>query len=295
MADHGKRPYIRLSNRKKAHVMDMIDNPEKVRDHYHAPGLAQRLKTALLALGPEDQPLTIQQLSPLDQFHTRGVAATAELAKLAGIAPGMSILDVGCGVGGPARFLAASYDCRVQGIDLSESFIDAARYLTHRTALEGQVSFQTASALELPFGDAGFDAVFLQHVAMNISDRERLYREIRRVLKPGGRFAAFDVISSGGELHFPVPWARTAEASFLMSAEATRQAVERSGFHTLTWQDDTQSAKAWIVQLRESGPPPAPNLGLVVGPDFPQRLANMGRNLMEGRIGILTAVFEAVR
>lgn len=274
--------------------MDAISNLEKVRDHYHAPNLTERLKTMLSALGPQDQPLTPQQLSVLDQFHTRGIAATAELAQLAALAPGMSVLDVGSGIGGPARFLAAAHGCRVIGIDLSDSFVEAARYLTERTAQGGQVSFQSASALELPFGNASFDAVFLQHVAMNISGRDQLYREVRRVLKPGGRFAIFDVVLNGGEPHFPVPWARTPEASFLLTAEATQDAIERAGFRTQTWRDDTATAKAWIIQLRESGPPPAPNLGQVVGPDFPQLLANMGRSLMEGRLGVLTAVFEAV-
>ena len=117
----------------------------------------------------------------------------------------MSVLDVGSGVGGPARFLAATYGCRVTGVDLSEPFVDAARYLTERTGQSGQVSFQTASALELPFDDGRFDTVLLQHVAMNISDRARLYREIRRVLKPGGRFATFDVVSATASRTIPLP------------------------------------------------------------------------------------------
>jgi SAM-dependent methyltransferase len=128
----------------------MTDVLDGVRDHYRATGLIERLKSALSALGPEDQPLTPAQLSALDHFHTRGLAATGELAKLAGIAPDMSVLDVGSGVGGPARFLAATYGCRVTGIDLSEPFVEAARYLTERTGQSAQVSFQTASALELP-------------------------------------------------------------------------------------------------------------------------------------------------
>ena len=269
--------------------MDVIDSLEMVMDHYRAPNLTGRLRAAL----PQYQPLTPQQLGVLDQFHTRGLAATKDLAALAEIASGMSVLDVGCGIGGPARFLAAAHGCHVVGVDLSESFVEAARYLTERTGQNGQVSFQSANALELPFGAASFDAVFMQHVAMNICDRALLYRESRRVLKPGGRFAIFDVVSNGGEPHYPVPWARTPETSFLLSANATREAILRSGFETLVWRDDTEAAKVWIAQLRESGPPPAPNLGQVVGPDFPQLLANLGRNLMEGRLGILTAVFEA--
>ena len=271
----------------------MTDVFDDVRDHYRATGLTERLKTALSALGPEDQPLAPQQLAGLDQFHTRGLAATAELAKLAGITSDASILDVGSGVGGPARFLAATYGCRVTGVDLSEAFVAAARYLTERTGQSGRVSFETGSALALPFDDGGFDVVLLQHVAMNIGDRTRLYREIRRVLKSGGRFATFDVVALKGEPHYPVPWARTPATSFLLTADATREAIEPAGFRTLVWQDDTETAKAWFAQLRASGPPPALNLGVIMGPDFAQLAANLGRNLGEGRLGILSAVFEA--
>ncbi|AYG57755.1 class I SAM-dependent methyltransferase [Rhizobium jaguaris] len=272
----------------------MTDTLDSVRDHYHATGLTERLRTALAALGPENQRLTPRQLGALDQFHTRGLTATAELAKLAGITADMSVLDVGSGVGGPARFLAEAYGCQVAGVDLSEPFVDAARYLTERTGQSAQASFQTGNALELPFDDDCFDVVLLQHVAMNISDRARLYGEIRRVLKSGGRFATYDVVLNGGEPHYPVPWARTPATSFLLTAAATREAIEAVGFRNVAWQDDTGAAKAWIAELRESGPPPSPNLGVVIGADFAQLVANLGRNLMEGRLGILTAVFEAV-
>jgi SAM-dependent methyltransferase len=271
----------------------MTDILDGVRDHYRATGLTERLKAALMVFGPEDHQLTPEQLGALDQFHTRGLAATAELAKLAGITADMSVLDVGSGVGGPARFLAATYGCQIVGVDLSDPFVDAARYLTGRTGQSGQVSFQSASALELPFDDGRFDAVLLQHVAMNISDRAGLYREIRRVLKQGGRFATYDVVLNGGEPHYPVPWARTPATSFLLTAAVTREIIEPAGFRTLAWQDDTEAAKAWCAHLRASGPPPSPNLGVVMGPDFAQLAANLGRNLMEGRLGILTAVFEA--
>jgi sarcosine/dimethylglycine N-methyltransferase len=271
-------------------MTDMLDS---VRDHYRATGLTGRLRTALAVFGGEQQQLAPQQLAALDQFHTRGLAATADLARLAGITAEMSVLDVGSGVGGPARFLAATCGCRVTGIDLSEPFVEAARYLTERTGQSGQVSFRAASALELPFDDASFDVALLQHVAMNIADRAELYREIRRVLKVGGRFATFDVVLNGGEVLYPVPWARTSATSFLLTAAATREAVEPAGFRTLVWQDDTELAKAWIAQLRASASPPSPNLGVVMGPEFAQLAANLGRNLLERRVGILTAVFEA--
>jgi len=254
----------------------MTDGLDGVRDHYGATGLTERLRTALAALGSEDQILAPRQLAALDQFHTRGLAATAELAELAGITAEMS-----------------TYGCRVTGVDLSEPFVDAARYLTERTGQGGRVSFETGSALELPLDDGRFDAVLLQHVAMNIADRARLYREIRRVLKSGGRFATFDVVLKGGEPHYPVPWARTPATSFLLTEAATREAIEPAGFRALAWQDDTEAAKVWFAQLRESGPPPPPNLGTVMGPDVAELAGNLGRNLMEGRLGILTALFEA--
>jgi SAM-dependent methyltransferase len=274
-------------------MTDMLDD---VRDHYRATGLSERLKKALAVFGPEDQQLTPQQLATLDQFHTRGLAATAELAEFAGITAGMSVLDIGSGVGGPARFLAASRGCRVTGVDLSAPFVDAARYLTERTGQGALVSFQTGSALELPFDAGRFDVALLQHVAMNISDRPRLYVEIRRVLKQGGRFAIYDVVLGDGKaldgVHYPAPWARTPATSFLLTAGATREAVEAAGFRTLIWQNDSAAAKTWASQLRASPPPPL-NLGVVMGPDFAQLGGNLGRNILEDRVAILSAVFEA--
>ncbi len=270
----------------------MSDEFDGVRDHYRATGLTDRLRKALLAVGPEEQRLSPQDLAALDQFHTRGLAATAELAKLAGITADMAVLDVGSGLGGPARLVAATHGCRVTGVDLSEPFVEAARYLTQRTGQSGEVSFQVASALELPFDAGRFDAVLLQHVAMNIADRARLYREIRRVLKTGGSFATFDVVLQTGEPLFPLPWARTPATSFLLTAAGTREAIEPAGFRTLTLQDDTQAAKGWIAHLRAAGPP-ALNLGVVMGAEFAQAMTHLGRSLMEGRVGVLSGVFQA--
>ncbi|HVW72926.1 MAG TPA: methyltransferase domain-containing protein [Rhizomicrobium sp.] len=275
-------------------MSDVVDDVlDDVRDHYGTAGLTERLKTALAVFGPEDRLLMPEQLDALDQFHTRGLAATAELAKLAGLGTGATVLDVGAGVGGPARFVAARHGCQVTGVDLSTPFVQAARYLTARTGQQDQVSFEVASALALPFADRSFDAVLLQHVAMNISDRARLYREAHRVLKRGGRFATFDVVLKNGDPLYPVPWARTPATSFLLSADATRSAIEAAGFRTLTWRDDSEAAKSWFAQLRASGPPPPPNLGAVMGQGFAELATNLGRSLIEGRLGVVTGVFEA--
>ena len=271
----------------------MSEQLDAVRAHYGATGLTDRLKAALAAFGPEDTPLQPQQLAGLDQFHTRGLAATAELASLAGITAEMAVLDIGSGIGGPARFLAANYGCLVTGIDLSEPFVAAARYLTSRTGQSDHVAFESGSALELPFENGRFDVALLQHVAMNIADRAALYGEIRRVLAAVGKLATYDIVRLDGEPIYPVPWAGTPATSFLLSAADTRAAIERAGFSALTVQDDTGPAKAWASGLLAGGPPSMPNLGVVMGPGFAEVSGNLARSLLEGRLGVLTAVFEA--
>lgn len=271
----------------------MTELLERVRDHYGSTGLTDRLKLALLAQWPESPTLTPQQLAPLDQFHTRGLAATAEMGALVDISRAMRVLDIGSGIGGPARLLAATRGCTVVGVELSEPFVDAARYLTERTGQSGAVSFEIGDALDLPFDGAEFDVALLQHVAMNVADRPRLYRQARRVLKRGGRLGIYDVVSNGAELLFPLPWASTPETSFLLTAAETRDAIEEAGFQRLVWQDDTEVAKAWITQIR-AAPPPSPNLGVVMGSGFADAIGNLGRCLMQGRVCVLTGVLEAV-
>ena len=160
------------------------------------------------------------------------------------------------------------------------------------------IKFFSGSSEALPLDDRSIDTVAMTLTLCSIDNTRKAPAEIRRVLKSGGRFATFDALLNSGEPHYPVPhypvpWARTPETSFLMTAAATREAIESAGFRTLVWQDDTEAAKAWFAQLRASGPPPSPNLGVVMGPEFAQLASNIGRNLMEGRLGILTAVFEA--
>jgi sarcosine/dimethylglycine N-methyltransferase len=270
------------------------DNLDAVREHYGAIGLADRLKDLLPVSGDRGEPLDPTQLI-FDHFHTRGLPATVELASLAGISPESTVLDVGSGIGGPARYLAATYGCSVTGVDLSEPFVEAARYLTERTGQTDRVRFEVGSALDLPFPAASFDIVLLQHVAMNILDRPRLYREIRRVLRSDGMFATYDIVTRDGSPHYPVPWAMTPATSFLLSADETRGAIEQAGFRPLEVRDDSVSAQEWATNLQKNPPPPSASIGLVRGASFGEVTGNLVRSFLEGKIGILTAVFVATR
>lgn len=270
----------------------MTDTVDIARAHYNATGVTAKIRDALAKIAPEDQRLTVGELAAMDQFHTRGMLATKDLAAMTPIGPITRVLDVGSGVGGPARFLAATFGCHVTGVDLSENFVDAANYLTERCAMENSVSFQVGNALDLPFEAASFDLVFLQHVAMNIEDRAGLYAEIARVLTPGGRLATYDVTLKAGDVHYPNPWARNASASFLLTEDETRAALIAAGLDPIAWRDDSEVALGWFATLTAGGPPAGPTLAVVLGPDFPTLTGNLGRNLKEGRIGILSAMAE---
>lgn len=268
----------------------MTGTIDSVRAHYDPPGLVDRIKTALAPVAPEDQPLTVAKLAMLDQFHTRGILATAELAAAVDLKPGDCVLDLGCGVGGPARYLASTFGCHVTGVDLSPSFIEAADYLTDRCGLTDRVEFKVGDALQVPFNDVTFDSVFLQHVAMNVADRAALYAEILRLLRPGGRFASYDIVLKEGEVLYPAPWARDASTSFLLTAEDTRAALEDAGFMVALWRDDTQTALDRFKTAMAGPPPAGPGLGVIMGPAFQASAGNLGRNIGEGRVGVISAV-----
>ncbi len=265
----------------------------KVESHYAGRSLIDTVLAAMDAVGLAKTGLKTRDLAPLDQFHARGLAATMELAALAGIDAKTRVLDVGSGIGGPARHLAESFGCTVAGVDLTAEYCRLATALTDRTGLADKVSFQAANALDLPFANASFDVAWTQHVVMNIDDRPKLYGEMYRVLKPGGRIAFHDAVAIAGQTPtFPVPWARDPSTSFLWTADATRAVLETTGFKMRTWHDASEEAKQFFAARPAPARPPPLGLHLLMGPDFKAMAGNFGRNVIEGRVGLLMAVGE---
>lgn len=266
----------------------MTPQADAVRDHYQAAiadreALLARINAAVDAMEP---PINARRLAPLDQFHMGGLAATIAFAERVGIAADAAVLDAGSGLGGPARYLAETFGCQVEGVDLSPDYVAVARLLTGRAGLAGRVAFREGDLTALPFEDARFGLVWTQHVAMNIADRASLYRELRRVLKPGGRLAFYDPLAADGhpDLTYPVPWAQTAATSTLLTAEETRSGLAEAGFAVLSLDDVTDQAMGWAAQ---QGPPAQPggvNTAMIVGARMAEMAGNFVRNLRDGRV-----------
>ncbi|MGF1608952.1 MAG: class I SAM-dependent methyltransferase, partial [Kiloniellales bacterium] len=228
-------------------------NPEThVEAHYTRDDMAARILAVLGEQGVDVEALTLDDLAPLDEMHVRGREATLSLIERAGFTRDMQILDVGCGLGGPTRVLAAATGCRVTAVDLTEEFVRSAAVLAAKVGLSGQVTYRRANALALPFEDASFDGAWSQHVQMNIEDKPRLYGEIARVVQPGGRFAAYDILAGpAGPPYYPCPWAVDPAYSFLIAPEPWRGLLEKSGFVIEQWHDRTEAGLDWFARMAE--------------------------------------------
>lgn len=272
----------------------MID---KVATHYAAGGdLAAAIADRLRQAGKDTAKLTTADLGTVDEFHIRGRKATLELAQSLNLNAASHVLDIGSGLGGPARTLAETYGCHVTGIDLTQAFCDAATTLSGWVGLSDRVTFRQGDATSLPFADAQFDAAMTIHVAMNIAAKDKMYAEARRVLKPGGRFGVYDVLQGeGGEVLFPVPWAREPSISHLATPDAMRSLLTNAGFKIADTQDSTEESQRWFEAMaaRMSQAASAVTFQTFLGNDFPQMTRNQVRNLQERRIRTVTYVCEA--
>ncbi len=195
-------------------------NTERVvRDHYSGDDLESVALGALRRVGVDVDALRVEDLAGLDQFHAGFVPATEHLLDALALTPDTALLDVGSGVGGPARLAAARHGCRVTGIDLSPDFVDLARKLTDRVGLTDLVTFDVGSATALPYDDGSFSRAMLNHVGMNIAAKDRVFAEVRRVLEPDGLFAVYEQMRVGdGDLTYPMPWADDETSSFVENA-----------------------------------------------------------------------------
>ncbi len=269
-----------------------------IAQHYESGKLLENILKGLEASGKDVHHLKVGDLAPVDEFHIRGRESTVEVANLAGFSAGERVLDVGCGLGGSARYLASEWGVVVSGIDLTTEFVEVGQQLNELVGMGDSVELQVASALELPFEDEVFDVVWTEHVQMNIEDKSRFYSELARVLRPGGRLVFHDIfMGEGGAVVFPVPWANDDSISFLIGVDEVRSLIETIGFECLARKDQSDESNKWFLRmlknLDESGPRPF-GLHLLLGEGARQKFGNIQLNLAEGRICAVQGVFKKI-
>ena len=262
-----------------------VDVRDLVRDHYGSVSLGDAVVAALRDAGTDVEHLGPRDLYPVDQLHAGGAPATAYLVERLGLAPGTRLLDVGCGIGGPAR-LAAEAGAQVVGIDLTPEFVQAATELSERVGLGDRTTYVTTPGEALPLDDDSFGAAMMVHVGMNVPDKQAVFTEVRRVLAPGAPFGLYEQVRAApGDLTYPLPWAEDERSSFVESSEEYVAALEAAGFTIDAVEDRTASTL---------GPPPTGPLSpvAVFGAVFAERV---GHNVAATRAGLLGAVLVLAR
>ena len=271
---------------------------DQVAAHYSGSGgLAEAIAESLRSAGKNLDEFDTADLQTIDEYHVRGREATLELAERMMLSEGDRVLDIGSGLGGPARTLAAAYGCHVTGVDLTQEFCDSAGILSGWVGLGQRTAFQRGDATNLPFGDEEFDAAMTIHAAMNIAAKDKLYEEARRVVKPGRIFAVYDILQGeGGDAVFPVPWADQSSISYLVTPEEMESLLASAGFEILDAHDSTHEGRMWyeaMVERMERAGPPDLNFQAFVGADFPEMARNQVRNLTERRIRTVSYICRA--
>jgi SAM-dependent methyltransferase len=265
-----------------------------INSQYGQSNLIGRIYKALAGVGKDLENLSLDDLAEFDQLHGGQRAGTRALANLVGLQPGMSVLDIGSGLGGPARTLASEYGCQVVGIDLTDEYVEAATALSDKVRLSDRVSFRRASALSLPFEDDAFDVVWSQNVFMNIEDKGAAIREAARVLRPHG-ILAMEIILAGGKdgLEYPVLWADHPDISFLTPPDEFRGFMTQAGLIELAWEDVTQRALESVRKRQALPPEEQPMLGIdVYTENVPTKGRNTLRGLAEGQLMDIYAVYR---
>ncbi|MDH3680989.1 MAG: methyltransferase domain-containing protein [Acidimicrobiia bacterium] len=248
--------------------------------HYGQPDLVTGIRRGLTESGISISSVTIDDLAVVDEFHVGGRAATESFLAGLELEPEMHVLDVGCGLGGPARFGASRYDCRVTGIDLTPSFIEAAQVLTDWVGLSDRVAFENCAAQDMTFPKRTFDAAYLLHVGMNVADKTGLFAAIAKVLKPGAKLGVYDLMRTDtGDLTFPVPWASTSATSLVATQSSYEASLVDAGFDLVSVRDRHEVAAAFVSMIRSqdnvAAQPPPLGLHLLIGSDGPTKLANV--------------------
>jgi ubiquinone/menaquinone biosynthesis C-methylase UbiE len=261
--------------------------PSHIADHYARGDLVAAIREGLARLGKTEDTVTAKDLAPVDEFHIGGRAATADLARQLALSAADRVLDIGCGLGGPARQIAAQYGCHVSGIDLTRDYVKAGNVLSKWLRLEERVSLQHGNALALPFADGSFTAAYMLHVGMNIADKNALFAEVARVLQAGARFAIFDVMRTGdGALSYPLPWASTPDANAIVWPRHYRDALSAAGFEIVSDRERRDIALEYFARQRTQVAEGSPALGVhtLMGARRPDMVRNMSESITAGRI-----------